>query len=134
MCMLQYILQYYVICYIYTFRIKKYIDYNRQIIKVTINLLHKIFFNRPIKYLANFAGAEDRNQVAAGVIGFDTSMTGRRMANECIQEIRNNFRGDLWNHNGPGVITRILKKICSTKNVSIRKFTYYNKMNIRYKF
>ncbi|XP_026299591.1 lactosylceramide 4-alpha-galactosyltransferase isoform X4 [Apis mellifera] len=72
---------------------------------------------KPIKYLANFAGAEDRNQVAAGVIGFDTSMTGRRMANECIQEIRNNFRGDLWNHNGPGVITRILKKICSTKNI-----------------
>lgn len=72
--------------------------------------------------------------MAAGIIGFDASMIGRRMANECIQEIRSNFRGDIWSHNGPGVITRILKKICSTKNVSTRKFTYYNIMNIRYKF
>lgn len=82
------------------------------------------FFDRPIKYLANFAGAEDESQVAAGIIGFDTSMIGRRMANECIQEIRSNFRGDIWNHNGPGVITRILKKICSTEKVSTKRFTY----------
>lgn len=47
-------------------------------------------------------------------------MIGRRMANECIQEIRNNFRGDMWSYNGPGVITRILKKICSTENMSTK--------------
>lgn len=27
-----------------------------------------------------------------------------------------NFRGDTWINNGPGVITRVLYKICKTKN------------------
>ncbi|XP_021203994.1 pyridoxal-dependent decarboxylase domain-containing protein 1 isoform X1 [Bombyx mori] len=29
-----------------------------------------------------------------------------------------NYRGDLWAHNGPGVITRVLKDICSTTSVT----------------
>ncbi|CAH0667004.1 unnamed protein product, partial [Chilo suppressalis] len=29
-----------------------------------------------------------------------------------------NYRGDVWGHNGPGVITRVLKEACSTSEAS----------------
>lgn len=35
----------------------------------------------------------------------------------CIEDLRKNFRGDNWGNNGPGVITRVLQKLCGTKNV-----------------
>ncbi|KZC04750.1 PREDICTED: lactosylceramide 4-alpha-galactosyltransferase-like [Dufourea novaeangliae] len=70
-----------------------------------------------LERLANFAGAEDWDAVAAGVIGFDTSTLGRRVADACIRDLKTNYRGDIWGNNGPGVITRTVQKICSTKNV-----------------
>lgn len=69
--------------------------------------------------LTNFAGAEDSDDVAAGVLGFSSNKLGRRMADACLRDLKKNFRGNNWGYNGPGVITRILKKICSTKYVSI---------------
>lgn len=68
--------------------------------------------------LTNFAGAEDWEDVAAGVIGFRTgSGLGRRIADACLRDLKKNFRGDIWGNNGPGVITRTLQKICATKYV-----------------
>jgi len=69
--------------------------------------------------LRNFAGAEDWDDVAAGIIGFDMSNLGRRIADACIRDLKKNFRGDLWGNNGPGVITRTLQKFCGTKYVSL---------------
>lgn len=69
--------------------------------------------------LTNFAGAEDWDDVAAGVIGFDMSELGRRIADACVRDLKKNFRGDLWGNNGPGVITRTLQKFCATKYVSV---------------
>lgn len=69
--------------------------------------------------LTNFAGAEDWDDVAAGVIGFDMSELGRRIADACVLDLKKNFRGDLWGNNGPGVITRTLQKLCATKYVSV---------------
>ncbi|XP_017881402.1 lactosylceramide 4-alpha-galactosyltransferase-like [Ceratina calcarata] len=66
--------------------------------------------------LTNFAGIQD-SIVGAGAIGFSGSTLGRRVADICINDLRNNFRGDIWGHNGPGVITRMLENLCSTKNV-----------------
>ncbi|XP_012254710.2 lactosylceramide 4-alpha-galactosyltransferase-like [Athalia rosae] len=63
----------------------------------------------------NFAGAEDWEDVAAGVLGFGTTGLGRRMADACLRDLKTNFRGDVWGNNGPGVITRTLQKICATK-------------------
>lgn len=51
-------------------------------------------------------------------MGFDVTQLGRRMADACIRDMRANFRGDVWGNNGPGVITRTLQKLCSTKYVS----------------
>lgn len=68
-----------------------------------------------LEKLRNFAGAEDWDDVAAGVLGFDMSSLGRYMADACIRDLKKNFRGDIWGNNGPGVITRTLQKLCSTK-------------------
>lgn len=70
-----------------------------------------------LENLTNFAGAEDWDDVAAGVIGFDTSELGRRIADACVRDFKKNFRGDVWGNNGPGVITRTLQKLCGTINV-----------------
>ncbi|XP_078041740.1 lactosylceramide 4-alpha-galactosyltransferase-like [Augochlora pura] len=70
-----------------------------------------------LEHLSNFAGAEDWNDIAAGVIGFDLSPLGRQVANACIDDLKSNFRGDLWGNNGPGVVTRTLQKICSAKHI-----------------
>ncbi|XP_076248960.1 lactosylceramide 4-alpha-galactosyltransferase-like [Calliopsis andreniformis] len=68
-----------------------------------------------LERLKNFAGAEDWDDVAAGVMGFDVSPLGRRVIHACIRDLKKNFRGDIWGNNGPGVITRTLQKVCSTK-------------------
>lgn len=65
--------------------------------------------------LTNFAGAENWEDVAAGVLSFGTTGLGRRMADACLRDLKTNFRGDVWGNNGPGVITRTLQKICATK-------------------
>lgn len=70
-----------------------------------------------LERLTNFAGAEDWDDVAAGVMGFDTTRFGRQVADACLRDLKKNFRGDVWGHNGPGVITRTLQKICSVKYV-----------------
>ncbi|XP_043475820.1 lactosylceramide 4-alpha-galactosyltransferase-like isoform X2 [Leptopilina heterotoma] len=63
--------------------------------------------------LENFTGAQDANDVAAGVIGFGMNPLGRKMANDCIIDLKNNFLGWAWGHNGPGVITRTLQRQCN---------------------
>lgn len=73
---------------------------------------------RSLEYLSNFAGAEDWNHIAAGVMGFDLTPLGRRVADACIRDLKTNYRGNIWGNNGPGVITRTLQKICSTEHVS----------------
>lgn len=74
--------------------------------------------------------------MAAGILGFDTSKLGRHIVNECIHEIRNNFRGDIWGYNGPGVITRVLQRICLTENVMyiILYYKLFFLNDTRYKF
>jgi len=39
------------------------------------------------------------------------------MAEACLDNLRNEFRGDDWGNNGPGVITRVLKKLCRSQQV-----------------
>ncbi|KAG5334749.1 A4GAT galactosyltransferase, partial [Acromyrmex charruanus] len=76
-----------------------------------------------LENLTNFAGAEDWDDVAAGVMGFDMSKLGRRVADACVRDLRKNFRGDVWGNNGPGVITRTLQKLCATTLVANEHWT-----------
>ncbi|KAK0181003.1 hypothetical protein PV327_003325 [Microctonus hyperodae] len=73
---------------------------------------------KSLEHLTNFVCAESSIDIAAGAIGFDSLDVGRQFANACLYEIMTNFRGDDWGYNGPGVITRTLKKICNTDIIS----------------
>lgn len=75
------------------------------------------FFYRSLEDLSNFAGAEDWYDVAAGVIGFSAVGLGRRVADACLRDLMRNFRGNVWGNNGPGVITRTLRKFCAVDHV-----------------
>ncbi|KAL4704444.1 hypothetical protein ACJJTC_014376 [Scirpophaga incertulas] len=74
---------------------------------------------RPLYSLSrNWAARENEYSVAAGAMAFSKDNVGRYIAEAAIRDIKRNYRGDVWGHNGPGVITRVLKKICSSGDVS----------------
>lgn len=64
----------------------------------------------------NYAGAESKNFVAVGIINLEGE-TGHEIADLCINDLLHNFDGSDWGNNGPGVLTRVLHKICGTKKV-----------------
>jgi lactosylceramide 4-alpha-galactosyltransferase len=64
----------------------------------------------------NYAGAESKNYVAVGIINLEHE-TGHEIAELCLRDLLANFNGNDWGNNGPGVLTRVLQKICNTKNV-----------------
>jgi lactosylceramide 4-alpha-galactosyltransferase len=66
----------------------------------------------------NYVGLESENLVANSVMSFASSGIGHEVAERCLQEIRTNFRGDIWIHNGPGLITRVLLNMFNTIQVS----------------
>jgi len=74
-----------------------------------------IILLRSLKGLKNFAGAESKEDIAAGVLNLERYS---KLATECVNEIRDNFRGDDWGANGPGVITRVLQKLCQSNNTT----------------
>jgi lactosylceramide 4-alpha-galactosyltransferase len=71
---------------------------------------------RSLKHLKNFAGAESSEDIAAGVMNFEPPKS--YLAFQCLKDIRDNFRGDDWGSNGPGVITRMLKRVCNTQDAT----------------
>ncbi|GLG95315.1 Uncharacterized protein GBIM_02311 [Gryllus bimaculatus] len=64
----------------------------------------------------NFGCAETPVAVSAGALNFAMDDTGRRVANACIAELLD-YRPDQWGYNGPGAITRALKKVCNVQEV-----------------
>ncbi|XP_058824632.1 lactosylceramide 4-alpha-galactosyltransferase [Topomyia yanbarensis] len=62
----------------------------------------------------NYAGAESPRWVAAGVIHFELDGYGHELAEMCLRDLLINFNGQSWGNNGPGVITRVFKRVCST--------------------
>lgn len=68
------------------------------------------------KQKPNYAGAESNTFVAVGIINFEGE-TGHEIADMCVRDLLENFNGEDWGYNGPGVLTRTLHKICGTRNV-----------------
>lgn len=64
----------------------------------------------------NFAGSESDKNVAAGVLSFEATGIGHHHAKQCVDDLQKNFKGDEWGYNGPGVVTRLLKKICGVQD------------------
>lgn len=65
------------------------------------------------KLTRNFAAKEDENLVGNGVMNFESYGFGHYIADSVLKDLIENFQGDLWAHNGPICLTRVLaNKIC----------------------
>ncbi|KAF5285512.1 hypothetical protein FQR65_LT13209 [Abscondita terminalis] len=60
----------------------------------------------------NFAALEADDTVGSAVLAFSSNGSGHEFAQMCLEDLKEDFRGDVWIHNGPGVITRLLTKLC----------------------
>ena len=77
--------------------------------------------NRSLDALGtNYVGLESPGAVGSSVLSFAWDGVGHTVAGRCVEELRTNFRGDIWAHNGPGLITRVLLKMCNCSRVSHR--------------
>ena len=63
-------------------------------------------------------GLELPDSLGSSVLSFAWDGVGHTVAGRCVEELRTNFRGDIWAHNGPGLITRVLLKMCNCSRVS----------------
>ncbi|XP_030556651.1 lactosylceramide 4-alpha-galactosyltransferase-like isoform X2 [Drosophila novamexicana] len=67
----------------------------------------------------NYAGVESYTHVANGVLSMAPTGFGHEFAKSCLLDFQQQFDGDAWGHNGPGVITRVAQRICGTTNMSL---------------
>lgn len=64
----------------------------------------------------NYAGAESNENVAAGVMGLSSRGIGHQWASQCLEDLSQTFSGRDWGNNGPGVITRLLRRLCGVQH------------------
>jgi lactosylceramide 4-alpha-galactosyltransferase len=77
--------------------------------------------NRSLDALGtNYVGLESSEIVGSSVLNFDWDGMGYAVADRCVKELRANFRGDIWGHNGPELITRVIQHMCKCSRVSHR--------------
>ncbi|KDR09060.1 hypothetical protein L798_00746, partial [Zootermopsis nevadensis] len=65
----------------------------------------------------NYLGKESSDSLSTCVLNFASEGIGRNVSEMCVNEILNNFWGESWNHNGPDLVTRVLKKLCGVETV-----------------
>lgn len=54
---------------------------------------------KPLKIMkSNYAGAESKNFVAAGIINLETE-SGHEIADLCVKDLLENFKGNDWVNN-----------------------------------
>ncbi|ALC38602.1 alpha4GT2, partial [Drosophila busckii] len=62
----------------------------------------------------NYTGAESATDLGAGVMSFSPVGIGHQLAKRCLLDLEQNFNGQGWGTNGPGVITRVSQNVCDT--------------------
>lgn len=65
----------------------------------------------------NFACLQNDHEVNGAILNFDMD-NGRNLLDNFIQNLVNNFNGYYFIANGPALITRVVKKICQTDNMT----------------
>jgi len=65
----------------------------------------------------NFTGAESNRSLACGVMKMSSTGLGHKLASQCLRDLQANYDANIWGSNGPGVITRVAKKQCSTDSI-----------------
>lgn len=86
-------------------------------LKINISKLYNCLF-RSLEGMTNFVSIESTTAIASLALNFDTDVSGKTVANIAVHDFAENYRGDDWGYNGPGVITRALQRICNTDIVS----------------
>ncbi|XP_017129134.1 lactosylceramide 4-alpha-galactosyltransferase [Drosophila elegans] len=66
----------------------------------------------------NFTGAESNKSLACGVMKMSSTGLGHKIASLCLRDLQANYDANKWGSNGPGVITRVAKKLCNTDTVT----------------
>ncbi|CAO1335167.1 unnamed protein product [Diamesa hyperborea] len=66
----------------------------------------------------NYAGEESVDFVGSALINLEQQGIGHVIADMCVKELVEHFDGEQWSNNGPGLLTRILKRVCKTDNIS----------------
>lgn len=82
---------------------------------------------RPIEELGtNYAGWQDGNTIATGVLNFDEAGFGHQVLTHCLEELQKKFDPDNWSTNGPILITNTLMRLCQIRpGKSCQHFTAY---------
>lgn len=82
---------------------------------------------RPIEELGtNYAGWQDGNTIATGVLNFDEAGFGHQVLTDCLEELKKNFDPNNWSTNGPILVTKTLMRLCQIRpDKSCDYFTAY---------
>ncbi|KAI9559845.1 hypothetical protein GHT06_013852 [Daphnia sinensis] len=70
---------------------------------------------RPVTYYRNFIATEDGTSASAGAIHADYGHPVMQMA---VNDFPANYRADVWAHNGPALLGRVLTKWCGVNSLS----------------
>ncbi|XP_037955392.1 lactosylceramide 4-alpha-galactosyltransferase-like [Teleopsis dalmanni] len=65
----------------------------------------------------NFVGLETNISINNAVLNVSPIGYGHEIAHKWLLEFQRNFSGTLWPHNGPGVITKVMRRACCTRKV-----------------
>ncbi|XP_032784075.1 lactosylceramide 4-alpha-galactosyltransferase [Daphnia magna] len=69
---------------------------------------------RPVTFYRNFVAVQDATSLNNDVIHADLKNPFIEMA---IQDFVLNFKAEIWGHNGPSLITRVLRKWCNVTDI-----------------
>ncbi|CAG4975695.1 unnamed protein product [Colias eurytheme] len=65
---------------------------------------------------ANWIAREDKRMLNAAALSLSDDEVGRYFATLFLEEIVMNYSPDIWTHNGPGAVTRVLTRECNVKD------------------
>ncbi|XP_034474047.1 lactosylceramide 4-alpha-galactosyltransferase-like [Drosophila innubila] len=67
----------------------------------------------------NFLCPESKISITNAVIGLKPKGFGHKLGELFLRDFQNNYNGDIWTHNGPKSLSRVMSKICEVNNVSL---------------
>ncbi|XP_063709063.1 lactosylceramide 4-alpha-galactosyltransferase-like [Culicoides brevitarsis] len=65
--------------------------------------------------------AESRYWVASAAMSFHSTGYGHYLAEMLVREFMNSYNGSVYSYNGPQLLTRVLQKVCFTKDTKMMK-------------
>ncbi|XP_069685755.1 lactosylceramide 4-alpha-galactosyltransferase-like [Periplaneta americana] len=65
----------------------------------------------------NYVGKENPQTLSSCVLSMSAEVIGHEVAKLCVEDTLKDFDGGSWNHNGPDLITKVLKQVCGVDKV-----------------